>query len=52
MKVQNADNFSVAIPSRILLDTLKNLSNQNIAIISDEKGNNITIKSDFGEYML
>lgn len=52
MKVQNADDFSIAIPSRILLDTLKNLSNQNIVIIAEENGNNITIKSDFGEYVI
>ena len=52
MKIQNADDFSIAIPSRILLDTLKNLSNQNIVIIAEENGNNITIKSDFGEYVI
>ena len=52
MKVQNADDFSVAIPSKILLDTLKNLSNQNITIIAEENNKNITIKSDFGEYII
>lgn len=52
MHVQNADNFAVAIPSKILLDTLKNLSNQDISIITDEDKNNITIKSDFGEYVI
>lgn len=52
MKVQNSDDFSIAIPSKILLDTLKNLSNQNISIVADENGKNVTINSDFGKYVI
>ncbi len=51
MSVSNADDFAIAIPSKILLDTLKNLSNTDITIFTQE-GNNIIIKSDYGEYVI
>ena len=52
MEVQNADDFSIAIPSKILLDTIKNLSNKDISIVTEENNTNITINSDCGEYFI
>eukprot|EP01132_Coremiostelium_polycephalum_P000135 gene135-184_t len=43
---------SIAIPARILLDTLKNLPSQPISFYIDEGVYNVSIQSDMGQYNL
>jgi DNA polymerase-3 subunit beta len=45
-------NTSVAVPARILLDTLKNLPEQPIRFYIDDGAYSISIKSDMGQYNL
>ena len=47
-----ADNGKIAIPARILLDTLKTFSNQPLTFLIDEGTNGIEINSEHGNYKL
>lgn len=50
--VESKENFKVAIPARILLDSLKALPEQPITIAVDETTNGIEITTDNGKYKL
>ncbi len=52
MDVDSNENFKVAIPARILLDSLKALPEQPITIAVDETTNGIEITTDNGKYKL
>ncbi|HNY55933.1 MAG TPA: DNA polymerase III subunit beta [Chitinophagales bacterium] len=52
MEVESKENFKVAIPARILLDSLKALPEQPITIAVDETTNGIEITTDNGKYKL
>ncbi len=48
----NYGNFKIAVPSKILLETLKNLPEQPIELINDPVKNILTIKSLSGKYKI
>lgn len=50
--VAGSEDGIIAVPARILLDTLKALPEQPITFILDENNNGITLKSSYGEYKL
>jgi len=50
--VESKESFKVAIPARILLDSLKALPEQPITIAVDETTNGIEITTDNGKYKL
>ena len=52
LEVESKENFKVAIPARILLDSLKALPEQPITIAVDETTNGIEITTDNGKYKL
>lgn len=52
MDVESKEDFKVAIPARILLDSLKALREQPITISVDETTNGIEITTDNGKYKL
>jgi DNA polymerase-3 subunit beta len=52
MEVDADGDISVAVPSRLTLDTLKALPNQPITFDIDESSNFIEIKSEYGRYKL
>ena len=52
MDVESKESFKVAIPARILLDSLKALAEQPITIAVDETTNGIEITTDNGKYKL
>jgi len=52
IEVLSSDDGKIAVPARILLDTLKALPDQPITFSLDEETNGITIKSSYGEYKL
>ncbi|MCB0507960.1 MAG: DNA polymerase III subunit beta [Chitinophagales bacterium] len=52
MEVDSKETFKVAIPARILLDSLKALPEQPITIAVDETTNGIEITTDNGKYKL
>lgn len=52
MDVESKESFKVAIPARILLDSLKALPEQPITIAVDETTNGIEITTDNGKYKL
>ncbi|HUM51954.1 MAG TPA: DNA polymerase III subunit beta [Chitinophagales bacterium] len=52
MEVESKEDFKVAIPARILLDSLKALPEQPITISVDETTNGIEITTDNGKYKL
>ncbi len=52
MDIESKENFKVAIPARILLDSLKALPEQPITIAVDETTNGIEITTDNGKYKL
>jgi DNA polymerase III subunit beta len=52
MEVDSKESFKVAIPARILLDSLKALPEQPITIAVDETTNGIEITTDNGKYKL
>ena len=52
LDVESKENFKVAIPARILLDSLKALPEQPITIAVDETTNGIEITTDNGKYKL
>ena len=52
MEVESKENVSIAVPARILLDTLKNLPEQPVTFSIDEETYSIEISSDNGRYKL
>src|SRR5436190_11072559 len=50
--VEAKENGSIAVPARILLDTLKNLPEQPVTFTIDENTYSIEISSDNGRYKL
>lgn len=52
MEIESKENGSIAIPARILLDTLKNLPEQPVTFSIDEETYSIEISSDNGRYKL
>ena len=52
LDIDTQDKGSIAVPARILLDTLKNLPEQPVTFNIDESTYNIEIQSDNGRYRL
>ncbi|HQV77774.1 MAG TPA: DNA polymerase III subunit beta [Chitinophagales bacterium] len=52
MEVDSKESFKIAIPARILLDSLKALPEQPITIAVDDTTNSIEITTDNGKYKL
>ncbi len=52
LNVEAKENGSIAVPARILLDTLKNLPEQPVTFTIDESTYNVEISSDNGHYRL
>ncbi|MTI33613.1 DNA polymerase III subunit beta [Xanthovirga aplysinae] len=52
LDVDASENGSIAVPARILLDTLKNLPEQPVTFYIDEDTYSIEISSDNGQYKL
>jgi len=52
MEVESKENGNIAVPARILLDTLKNLPEQPVTFSIDEDTYSIEISSDNGRYKL
>ena len=52
LEVEAKENGSVAVPARILLETLKNLPEQPVTFSIDENSYSIEISSDNGRYKL
>jgi len=50
--VESSENGNIAVPARILLDTLKNLPEQPVTLTIDEETYSIEISSDNGRYKL
>jgi len=50
--VESSENGSIAVPAKILLDTLKNLPEQPVTLTIDEETYSIEISSDNGRYKL
>jgi DNA polymerase-3 subunit beta len=50
--VESKENGSIAVPARILLDTLKNLPDQPVTFSIDESTYSIELSSDNGRYKL
>ena len=49
---ETKSNGKIAVPAKILLDTLKTFSEQPLTFIVDEKNHGIEIVSDYGKYKL
>lgn len=52
LDVVGSENGEIAIPAKILLETLKALPGQPVSIIMDQETMGVTIKSSYGEYKL
>jgi len=52
VEVMAHEDGNIAVPARILLDTLKALPDQPITFAVDQETNGITLKSSYGEYKL
>ena len=52
LAIESKEKGSIAVPARILLDTLKNLSDQPVTFSVDESSYAIEISSDNGRYKL
>ncbi len=52
MPVESKDEILVAIPAKMLLDSLKSFSDQPLTFTIDEKTFSIEISSDYGKYKL
>ncbi len=52
LQVEAKDNGSIAVPAKILLETLKNLPEQPVTFSIDEESYSIEINSDNGRYKL
>lgn len=52
IKIKSKDNLKILIPSKILIETIKNLKNQEIKFLINEKKKILTIKSENGVYKI
>lgn len=52
LEVESKENGSIAVPARILLETLKNLPEQPVTFTIDEETYSVEISSDNGRYKL
>ena len=52
LTVESKDSGNIAIPARLLVDTLKTFSEQPLTFSIDKKKNAIEISSDYGKYKL
>ena len=52
LAIETQEQAKIAIPARILLDTLRNLPEQPITFVIDESAYNVEIHSDNGHYTL
>jgi len=52
LQVMGSENGRIAIPAKILLDTLKALPDHPVKFKVDEENNVVTLKSAYGEYKL
>ena len=52
LPVEAKKDYKVAVPAKILLDTLKTFPEQPLTFTIDEKTNGIEISSDYGKYKL
>ena len=52
LDIQSKDQGTVAVPARLLLDTLKTFPEQPLTFLIDTKTYGIEISSDFGKYKL
>jgi len=52
LEIESKENGSIAVPGRILMDTLKNLPEQPVNFTIDEETYSIEISSDNGRYKL
>ncbi len=52
LEVESKENGNIAVPARILLDTLKNLPEQPVTFSIDEDSYSVEISSDNGRYKL
>lgn len=52
LKVEAKDNGRIAMPAKILMDTLKTFPEQPLTFTIDEKNNVVEISSDHGKYKL
>lgn len=52
MTVESDGSISVAVPSRLTMETLKSLPNQPVTFTIDEKSYQVQIQSEFGNYKL
>ena len=52
MEIESKENGNIAVPSRILLETLKNLPDQPVTFSIDKETYSIEISSDNGQYKL
>lgn len=52
MEVQSDENVRIAVPSKMCMDTLKELPNQPVTFTISTEKNTIELKSEFGRYKL
>jgi DNA polymerase-3 subunit beta len=52
MEVNTQDTGSIAVPAKILIDTLKGLPDQSVTFLIDENTYGVELKSDNGQYKL
>lgn len=52
MEIESDGKISVAVPSRLTIETLKSLPNQPVTFTIDEKTFQVQIQSEFGNYKL
>lgn len=52
MEVESKDSGKIAVPAKLLMDTLKTFSEQPLTFSIDEKNFGIEIASDYGKYKL
>ena len=52
MEVQSDENVRIAVPSKMCMDTLKELPNQPVTFTISTDKNTIELKSEFGRYKL
>lgn len=52
LEVDSSDSGSVAVPARLLLDTLKTFSEQPLTFVVEEESNTIELSSSQGKYAL
>ena len=52
MSIESDGSISVAVPSRLTIETLRSLPNQPVTFTIDEKTFQVQIKSEFGNYKL